>query len=170
MKPASRQIHLKQCGAIAVACGLVLAFCAPSALHAASAVFTGIDVAGSEKGLALTLSADAPFSLSVTVKGPGKNGLAAVVSVRCAGAIYGLDEFSFTEFPEACPIRRMAASESPAANSFELFIGMNVASDKQVLTRQKGNKWIILLSHEPCAVFSWSATPKAAFTTNCIRR
>jgi hypothetical protein len=162
MKPASRQIHLKQCGAIAVACGLVLAFCAPSALHAASAVFTGIDVAGSEKGLALTLSADAPFSLSVTVKGPGKNGLAAVVSVRCAGAIYGLDEFSFTEFPEACPIRRMAASESPAANSFELFIGMNVASDKQVLTRQKGNKWIILLSHEPCAVFSWSATPKAA--------
>jgi uncharacterized protein YgiM (DUF1202 family) len=130
--------------------------------HAASAVFSGIDIAGSDKGLALTLSADAPFTLSITQKGPGKNGLSAVVSVRCQGAIYGLDELSFTEFPAACPVRRMAVSENTAANSLELFVGMNIVPDKQIQAKQKGNRWIILLSHEPVpSAFSWSSTPPA---------
>jgi hypothetical protein len=144
--------------AITVASLLLLAPC-PAVTHAASAVFGGIDVVGSEKGCALTLSADAPFSMSVAPKGPGKNDLAAVVSVRCVGAIYGLDEFSFNEFPAPCPIRRMTVSESPAANSFELLVGMTIAPDKKILAKQKGNRWIILLSHEPFAAFSWSATP-----------
>lgn len=64
MIPTRGQFYMKRGGAvtaIAAASLLLLVPCA-AATHAASAVFGGIDIVGSEKGLALTLSADAPFS------------------------------------------------------------------------------------------------------------
>ena len=157
MKPLPQSLFLLR----SVFAAMLLLAPASVVTHAASAVFSGIDISGSEKGLALALSADAPFTLSVTAKGPGKNGLSAVVSVRCQGAIYGLDELFFTDFPAPCPVRRMAVSENTAANSLELLVGMNSVPDKQIQAKQKGNRWIVLLSHEPCAAFSWSSTPPA---------
>ena len=150
----------RPCAAAAVAAALCMGSAAVT--FGASAVFSGIDIVGNEKGLALTLTADAPFLMAVQQKGPGKNGMTAVVSVRCSQAIYGLDEFSFADFPAACPVRRIAVSESPAAGSVDLLIGLTVVPDRQIQSRQKGNKWIILLSREPSEPFAWSATPVVA--------
>jgi hypothetical protein len=162
MKQAQKQ-HGRRRGARGAAIAAVVAslLLVPgvSVAFAASAVLGGIDIAGSEKGLLLTLSADAPFSTALQQKGAGKNGLTAVVSIRCSQAIYGLDEFSFTEFPAACPVRRIAVNESPASGSIELLVGLTIAPDKQLRSKQKGNKWIILLSREPSESFSWSAVP-----------
>lgn len=161
MKPETLLSILKRlCPAASVA--VMLCMTGAAMTHAASAVVSGIDIMGSEKGCALTLTADAPFSMAVQQKGPGKNGMTAVVSVRCSQAIYGLDDFSFTEFPAACPVRRIAASESPASGSFELLIGLTIVPDRQIQSRQKGSKWIILLSREPSAAFAWNAAPVVA--------
>jgi hypothetical protein len=117
MNPVQTHKDKKHGAAIAVATIVAALLLVPGIkpAHGASAVLGGIDIAGSEKGCVLTLSADAPFSMAVQQKGAGKNGLTAVVSIRCSQAIYGLDEFSFTEFPAGCPVRRIAVSESPAS-------------------------------------------------------
>jgi hypothetical protein len=144
--------------AVVILCALVGGM---GSVHGATAVFSGIDIVGSEKGLALTLTADAPFDMAVSQKAPGKNNSGAVVSIRCSQAIYGLDEFSFSDFP-AGPVRRIAASESLAAGSFELLIDLTIVPDSKILSRQKGNKWIVLLSRSPMDPFSWSSAPPAA--------
>jgi uncharacterized protein YgiM (DUF1202 family) len=162
MMLAQKQNVMKRSAAVAaVVVALLLVPCICAAF-AASAVLGGIDIMGSGKGLILTLSADAPFSMALQQKGAGKNGITAVVSIRCSQAIYGLDEFSFTEFPAGCPVHRISVSESPASGSIELLMGLTIAPDKQLQSKQKGNKWIILLSREPVAGFSWSAAPVAA--------
>jgi len=153
---------LKQYLMIPMALVVVFSACLSTA-HGASAVLGGIDITGSEKGLALTLSADGPFSVSLEQKpAAGKNGLAAVVSIRCTKAIYGLDEFSFMDFPGACPVRRIAVSESPAEAAIEITIGMTAAPDKQLLSKQKGNTWIILLSRQSFPGFAWTSLPSAS--------
>jgi hypothetical protein len=159
MNKAQKHNGMKRGAAMAVAVAALLLAPGVRATHAASAVLGGIDIAGSEKGLALTLSADASFSMTQQQKGPGKNGITSVVSIRCSQVIYGLDEFSFTEFPAGCPVRRIAVSESPGSGTIDLLIGLTITPDKQVQSKQKGNKWIMLLSREPTALFAWSATP-----------
>ena len=142
---------------------LLLALGTPPA-HGASAVLGGIDIAGSDKGLVLTLSADAPFAVSPGQKpASAKTGTAAPqqVSVRCSKAIYGLEEFSFSDFPKPSPVRRIAVTESPAEGVIDLLIDVNVMPEKQMLLKQKGTKWIILLSRQPSPGFSWSAAPSA---------
>jgi hypothetical protein len=159
MKPVQEHKGKKHGAAVATIVAALLLVPGTKTTYGASAVLGGIDIAGSDKGMVLTLSADAPFSMALQQKGAGKNGMKAVVSIRCSLAIYGLDEFSFTEFPEGCPVRRIAVSESPASGSIELLVGLSVAPDKLPQSRQKGNKWMILLSHAPLQGFSWSAVP-----------
>jgi uncharacterized protein YgiM (DUF1202 family) len=121
----------------------------------ASAVLSGIEIVGSQRGLALTLRADAPFGLSV--KEPEKRGSGAVLSITCDRAIYGLDEFEFTAFPRQCPLKRIAVTESPASGSITMQLSFSSPPERPVQTRQKQNKWIVLLSRAPWPEFSWTA-------------
>jgi hypothetical protein len=134
---------------------LLLLIAAQMALGA-SAVLGGIDIVGSSRGLALTFSADAPFTTSATEKPSNKTGIASVLSIKCSQVIYGLEEFTFTSFPTGSVVKHIAINESAASGTIELLISLSIKPDKNILAKQKGNKWIILVTQQPVEPFSWN--------------
>jgi uncharacterized protein YgiM (DUF1202 family) len=135
--------------------------CCGGTLHAASAVLSGLDLVGSAKGVALALKADAPFPIKMEEKTSSRNPQQMLLAVHCSNVIYGLEDFEFASFPPGCPVQRIAVSESPAGNSIDMVFVIAGSLDKPVVSKQKGSRWIILLSHESTPDFSWSASPQA---------
>ncbi len=127
---------------------------------AASAVLNNMEIAGGPQGLAFTLTADAAFSATITQK-PGLKNNMSLVSLRCQKVIYGLDDFTFTDFPENCPVRKIAVSESHAPGSFEIVMAISMPLP-DIQTRQKNGKCIVLLTKNPCDPFSWTAHTQKA--------
>ena len=140
-------------------CGIMLLCGMAIQCGAASAVLNNMELAGGDQGLAITLTADAPFTTYITHKAGSKNAT-SLVSIRCQKVIYGLDDFTFTNFPETGPVRKITVVENAAPGSFEIVLELSIGLP-DIQTRQKGGKWIVLLTRNPCEAFSWSAhTPK----------
>ena len=135
--------------------------CCACTSFGASAVLSGLELAGSSKGLALTLKADAPFTITTEQKVSVKNPGISLLAVHCTGVIYGLEDFEFTVFPPTCPLQRISVSESTANNSIDLLFAFSKGIDKPVATKQKGNRWIILLSRASADEFAWNTQPQA---------
>lgn len=135
--------------------------CCAYASFGASAVLSGLELVGSSRGLALTLKADAPFTISTDQKASVKNPGLSLLAVHCTGVIYGLEDFEFTVFPPACPLKRISVSESTADNSIDLVFAFTKGIDKPVAAKQKGGRWIMLLSHASAEEFAWNASPQA---------
>jgi hypothetical protein len=130
------------------------------ASYGASAVLSGIELVGSSKGLALTLKADAPFTLTTEQKSSAKNSGQLQLTVHCTGAIYGLEDFEFTAFPAACPLKRISVTENAANNSIDLLFVFSKKLDNPVASKQKGPKWLVLLSRAATDEFTWSVQPQ----------
>ncbi len=145
-----------------IPCVAIALVCCAGTLHAASAVLSGLDLVGSAKGVALALKADAPFPIKMEEKTSARNPRQVLLAVHCSNVIYGLEDFEFASFPPGCPVQRIAVSESPAGNSIDMVFVIAGSLDKQVVSKQKDSRWIILLSHESTPNFSWSASPQQA--------
>jgi uncharacterized protein YgiM (DUF1202 family) len=150
--------HYRQNGRITLVRLLAVILCCACVSFGASAVLSGFDMAGSGRGLALTLKADAPFTITTDQKVSAKNPGLSLLAIHCTGVIYGLEDFEFTSFPSACPLKRVSVSESPAGNSIDLQFAFTKSIDNPVAARQKGNKWFVLLSRAPADEFSWNAS------------
>ena len=140
---------------------LAVILCCACASFGASAVLSGLELVGSSRGLALTLKADAPFTITTEQKASIKSPGLSLLAVHCTGVIYGLEDFEFTVFPPACPLKRISVSESTANNSIDLLFAFTKGIDKPVAARQKGNRWIVLLSHTSSDEFTWNTSPQA---------
>lgn len=140
---------------------LAVILCCSCASQGASAVLSGFEFVGNSKGLAFTLKADAPFTITSEQKASAKNPGLSFLAVHCTGVIYGLEDFEFTIFPSACPLKRISVSESTADNSIDLLFVFTKGIDNPVAVRQKGNRWILLLSRASADEFAWNASPQA---------
>ncbi len=136
--------------------------CGVGTVGAASAVLSGINLVGGPRGVAITLQADAPFSMTAEAKAPANKSHHALVAVHCSNAIYGLEDFAFTTLPPACPVRQITVKESPAGNSIDLLLTIVGTPAKPMPAKQAGSRWIILLSRSPSPVFTWSAPVQTA--------
>jgi Membrane protein involved in colicin uptake len=131
---------------------LLMAVC----LYAAIPVLSRFEMIGSGRGLALTLGADAPFAISIRDKtSPKADG--SLVSIYCSNVIYGLNEYKFTTLPAGCPVQQVLAKENKDGNSVELMIKVLAPLDKAIRSKQKDNRWVVLLTSAPVNDFAWTA-------------
>jgi hypothetical protein len=134
----------------------MVALIATSCLYAAIPVLSRLEMVGSGRGMVLTLGADAPFSVSIHQKKASLTGK-TTVSIACSEVIYGLNEFKFNHLPPGCPVQQITATENKDGKSVELIMQISAPIDKAIRTKQKENRWIILLSSGPVNDFAWSA-------------
>ena len=135
---------------------LLVALIATSCLYAAIPVLSRLEMIGSGRGMVLTLGADAPFSVAVHQKKASPSA-ATSVSIVCSEVIYGLNEFKFNHLPPGCPVKQITAAENKDGKSVELVMQISAPIDKAIRTKQKENRWIILLTSGPVNDFAWSA-------------
>ncbi|HUI91740.1 MAG TPA: hypothetical protein VLX68_05775 [Chitinivibrionales bacterium] len=139
---------------------MAVILCCAFAAQGASAVLSGLELVGGSKGLALTLKADAPFTMTTEQKVSTKTAGLSLLTIHCSGVIYDLDDFEFTSFPAACPLKRLSVSERAADNSIDLLFTFTKGIDRSVAAKQKGSKWLVLLSRAPEEEFTWSPPPR----------
>ncbi|MGB7567864.1 MAG: hypothetical protein WBM07_08385 [Chitinivibrionales bacterium] len=138
-----------------VPAGLFVPFMA-MCLYAAMPVLSRLEMIGSGRGLALTLGADAPFAITIHDKtSPRADG--SLISIVCSNVIYGLNEYAFNNLPMGCPVNRILAKENKDGNSVELLIKVTAPLDKTIRSKQKDNRWVVLLTSAPVNDFAWSA-------------
>ncbi|HAJ79155.1 MAG TPA: hypothetical protein DCO75_05230, partial [Fibrobacteres bacterium] len=123
---------------------------------AATPVLSMLEIKGGNRGLALTISADAPFATAIHVIGTG-NGKSSIVEIICSNVIYGLNDYRFTAFPAGCPLKQATAMEDKTLNSVKFSLKILAPVEKNIRYKQKDNRWFILLSSAPFNDFTWSA-------------
>jgi hypothetical protein len=133
-----------------------MAICLASGALSASPVLSRLELIGGQRGLALTLGADAPFSITIHPT-PAEKNKPSVISITCAGVIYGLNDYQFSSFPQGCPLDRITARENKEGNSVEITLQGLAPMDKNLRSKQKDNRWVVLLSYAPVNDFAWSA-------------
>jgi hypothetical protein len=138
----------------------IVLFCWVCGSQGTSSVLSGLELLGSAKGLALMLKADAPFLIKMEQKASAKNPGQTLLAVHCTNVIYGLEEFEFTSFPPASPVKRISVSESPVGNTIDMLFTFSQTIDDPVASKQKENRWTILLSRGFAGDFSWTAAPR----------
>ena len=125
-------------------------------LQAAIPVLSRIEMIGSGRGLALTLGADAPFAITIH-NGTSPKADGSIVSISCSNVIYGLNEYTFKTLPAGCPVKQVLARENKDGNSVELLIKIIAPLDKIIRSKQKDNRWVVLLTSAPVNDFAWTA-------------
>ncbi len=135
--------------------GFIALLLATAGSFAATPVLEKIEAVGSGRGMALTLSADAAFPITISNKTPKKS-MISVLSILCSNVIYGLNDYQFKTFPRGCPLQWISASENKKAGNVELVIKVQAPFDKNIRLKQKDKRWIILLTSSPVNDFTWS--------------
>lgn len=123
-------------------------------------VISEISVIGGERGIAISFSADAPFS--AVFSGSGKT-----VTAKLADCVYGLSDFSYSKFPATVPLQSISAEEK-SGSSVEIIIHLEENVTVPVKALRKNNKWMALLSTKPVTVFNWNTTQHMQAHTNSI--
>jgi hypothetical protein len=132
-------------------------------LFAATPVLSQLEMIGSGRGLALTLGADAPFTVTLHNQTP-QNSQVSILTIQCPNIIYGLDEFQFTTFPRGCPLKQIIAQETKGVDNLEIVIKVLAPLEKKMPCKQKDNRWVILLSSAPVNDFAWSAQSEGRYS------
>jgi hypothetical protein len=127
-----------------------------AAPFAATPVLSMLEINGCNRGLALTIGADAPFVAAIHTIEKG-NGKSSIVEISCSNVIYGLNDYSFTAFPAGCPLKQITAVEDKTLNSVKFSLKILAQVEKNIRYKQKDNRWLILLSSAPFNNFTWSA-------------
>ncbi len=113
------------------------------------AVLNGIDIISGPRGTALTLSGDAPFNADFSAEGQN-------VHVDVSGVSLGLDRRQYEEFG-SCPVREIQVTDR-GENALRVTVRLKNGTIK-MRAKEKGNKWIALLSSVPGPACSWRAEP-----------
>jgi hypothetical protein len=112
-------------------------------------VISDLKVIAGSRGVAVSLSADAPFRAVFSAKGK-------TARIRLDECVYGLSEFSYTDFPPAAPVRSVTARET-ASGSTDIEIVLKQSATLPVRAVQKRNQWMALLSKKAVSEYNWHA-------------
>jgi len=138
------------------AAALILMLIAAKGTLCSVPVLSRLELIGSSRGLALTLGADAAFPIALRAASAEQKNT-SVVSITCSNVVYGLSEYRFTSFPQNCPLKQITAHEIKGENAVELSITLLVPAEKNIRTKQKESRWVVLLSSAPVPDFAWAA-------------
>jgi hypothetical protein len=128
----------------------------PACGYAAAPVISNLEIKGGNRGLAMTIGADAPFNIKINTSILSKEKTTAV-EINCSDVVYGLNEYRFTGFPAGCPVKLIAATEDKKISSVKITVKVFDPAGKNIRFKQKGNRWLLLLSSAPFNDFSWAA-------------
>lgn len=133
--------------------GLFLIISTVSA-YDADAVLSSIVVKAGARGLAVVLETDGPAVESYQSALQGTN---TILRIFLKNVVYGLDEFSFSDFPKECPVEDINAQEEPDGSLI-----VTIMFRKQFYTKTKakrvGNRNMFLVSSEAFAPYSWHSS------------
>jgi hypothetical protein len=116
-------------------------------------VVSDCNIIAGARGVAIALTADAPFSATFSARGK-------TVQIALSECVYALPEFSYADFPSASPVRSITAKETASGNT-SLEILLKQAVSMPVRAVQKGNQWMALLSDQPVTEYAWKASSTA---------
>jgi hypothetical protein len=130
---------------------IVLVLCTLFTVSAAIPVISDLKLLGSDRGLALALTADLPFDAQFKKTSP------EAVRILISNSVYGLSTFTFTNFKDVLPISKVTVVEQKN-NTIQIDITIKGNLDISIESQKKNNQWIALLSRTPCGQFKWSAS------------
>ncbi len=113
-------------------------------------VVSEISIIGGDRGIALSLSGDEPF----TAEFSGKH---KSVSILLKGCVYGLPEFTYDKFPDGSPLRNITAKEKNNS-TVELTVNLKTYVKSPIKAVRKNSRWMALLSDEPVLPFNWNSS------------
>lgn len=131
--------------------------CVISNAAAQQPMLTGIAIRSGKRGLALALSADNPVTAAVSSSVKNNN---TVVRLKLHNAVYGLEEFSFTDLPKKSPVIRIDATSHDGTIMLELLIKKHLS--EPVKTKSSGNRFLCLLSSENFEAFAWDVVQNSS--------
>ena len=130
--------------------GLLLILNTVSA-YDANAVLNSILIKAGPRGLAVVLETDGPAVESYQSALQGKN---TILRIFLKDVVYGLNEFSFSDFPKQSPVEEIDAQEEPDGSLI-----ITIMFRKQFYTKTKakriGNRNMFLVSSEAFAPYTW---------------
>ena len=124
--------------------------CALFAASASIPVVSDLKLLGSDRGLALAITADLPFEAQFKKTSP------VTVRILIANSVYGLSTFSFSNFRDALPISKLTIAEQKN-NAIQIDLTIKGNLEIAIETQKKNNQYIALISRTPCPQFKWSA-------------
>ncbi len=127
-------------------------------LAAALPVVSEITVIGGDRGVAVSFSADAPFSAEFS-------GNDKMLVARLTACVYGLPEFNYSNFPANSPLRSITAVEKKNA-SVEITISSKQGINLPIKSVQKKSQWIVLLTGQPVQPFTWNTAHTTPHTSS----
>jgi hypothetical protein len=119
-------------------------------------IISEISIIGGERGLAVSFIADSPVSATFS-------GNATGIVARFSGCVYGLPDFTYSDFPASAPVRSITAREKKGS-IIEITFDMKKPVNTQVKSVQKNARWIALLSESPIKSFAWNTAGHASKT------
>lgn len=129
---------------------LLMMLCTLFAVSASIPVISDLKLLGSERGLALALTADLPFEAQF------KKTSQTTVRIMINNSVYGLSTFNFSGFKDVVAISKIAIEEQKN-NTIQIDITVKGNLEIAIESQKKNNQWIALLSRTPCGQFKWSA-------------
>jgi len=130
--------------------GLLILMCALFAASASIPVISDLKLIGSDRGLALAITADLPFDAKFAKTSP------TTVRIQIANSVYGLNTFSFSNFRDAFPVSKVTIAELKN-NTIQIDLTISGTIDIAIETQKKNNQYMALLSRTACPQFRWSA-------------
>ncbi|NLD92972.1 MAG: SH3 domain-containing protein [Fibrobacter sp.] len=124
--------------------------CALFAASASIPVISDLKLIGSDRGLALAITADLPFDAKFAKTSP------TTVRIQIANSVYGLNTFSFSNFRDAFPVSKVTIAELKN-NTIQIDLTISGTIDIAIETQKKNNQYMALLSRTACPQFRWSA-------------
>ena len=116
-------------------------------------VVSDLSIIAGERGVAVSITSDGPFK--ATFSGNGKT-----ARMLLSGCVYGLSEFSYSDFPPASPIRSITAREISSGTT-DISVVLKQSLTLPVKAVQKKNQWMALLSENAVSQYKWSAATAA---------
>ncbi len=130
--------------------GLLMLMCVLFVASASIPVISDLKLIGSDRGLALAITADLPFDAKFAKTSP------TTVRIQIANSVYGLSTFSFSNFRDALPISKVVVVELKN-NTIQIDLTISGTIDISIETQKKNNQYMALLSRTACPQFRWSA-------------
>jgi len=130
-----------------------------------NSMLTSIMVKAGSRGLAIVVESDGP---AVESYQSALQGNQTVLRIFLKNVVYGLDDFSFSKFPEDAPVKEIHAREEMDGSLI-----LTAIFRKQFYTKTKAkrvdNRNIFLVSSEPFSPYTWnSSSVKKPSTTRSV--
>jgi hypothetical protein len=147
---------------IVLPCLMLLLFAA-ACVWGSVPIISKMTVAGGARGIAISISSDAPIKANVS-----RNGSTAV-NITFSDCIYGLKAYSYDSFPPGVPLKRITVKEKDGSQVV-MTLNMSQPLSGKIKIQQKDNRFLALLSSEPVEEFRWTASVQDGDTEHGIMK